>query len=1095
VQLATVELKLQIRLVEAYQWPVGGCLKLCLNSEVPEDLETRVALSNQAIGYWFFQYQAGEPDGRQIDTQKSGAQLQFERWPFGTETRPGDIVYLWRSSGGEVALKGWATVFSQGSQNSKSATSLGLLIAQSLEQPIPRVELYGFAGLSDAPLIRQLQTGAYFRLSVEQAFGVAEFLRTRNVPAPEIAIEALMEPITRRIERELAEMPKLLGELRDSDLARQLLDLTERSAQALRDSDSSQGALARYDQLESVAVELERAVAQSREQGSSVASPLDAARTRFVNDITQLRRFRTPPRATEPSQPNASASSSPAATPMPVPAPQPGGLSGLGAGASAHATAKADDSALDAIQPEMNAPASPALAPPKDPSFRFWEQRDFIGIGAAVNNLARYISHEGLVPPRAIGVFGDWGSGKTFFIDALQSQIALLASQSRDALKEKRTTVFCSHIVQIEFNAWHYVESNLWASLAAHIFERLYNELERRAKEEEGNDNVDGLFQQFSAYRQAVNEQKRLNDLVTSLTARRKDLAKRKLDAERDLGVRLVALGSVLSTKLQALATEKLTPGQRKQLDDLLTASNLAELRKSAAEAEEVVRDGRTFSGRVRAQVQWWGWPQMLLLGVIAAIVLFGLPLLAERLFESQHEVFMRWMVVAGGYVLTAAGAIAKLARGGRSIVSAAQKVQSVLDETRKQVEEQPDEQLTLAQQQLQSATSELELLDQEVVEQRAQLAKLSDDLDPNRLGMRLREFLERRAKEGSYQKHLGLVSLVRKDFESLYDLMRRHWDSRKKPTPEVLAEVKTAIGDSEQMHVPFIERIVLYIDDLDRCPEDKVVEVLQAVHLMLGLPLFVVVVAVDVRWVGQSIRKVYGDLVNSSSTLGAKSTEGTASADDYLEKIFQIPYRIHPMSTDTRRELLGGLLREPFLAAAGTQREAATPTVTQQELVPKELSLYPQEQTVISELYACVGDSPRRVRRFFDVYRLMRSGMEEGDVQVVIVERHYEIILGLFAMLSGAPQFAPRVIAQLYDDAAKHSTDAVRFNQLNLVAWFDERFPITGSEPERHTVLCTILYLDQRNFLRDQLAGILQRWIPEVARYSFREVKMGRAS
>src|SRR3712207_7125212 len=38
------------------------------------------------------------------------------------------------------------------------------------------------------------------------------------------------------------------------------------------------------------------------------------------------------------------------------------------------------------------------------------------------------------------------------------------------------TTLFRSYykrIVQIEFNAWHYSEGNLWASLVQHIFENL----------------------------------------------------------------------------------------------------------------------------------------------------------------------------------------------------------------------------------------------------------------------------------------------------------------------------------------------------------------------------------------------------------------------------------------------------------------------------------------------------------------------------------------------------------------------------------------------------------------------------------------------
>jgi len=47
----------------------------------------------------------------------------------------------------------------------------------------------------------------------------------------------------------------------------------------------------------------------------------------------------------------------------------------------------------------------------------------------------------------------------------------------------------------------------------------------------------------------------------------------------------------------------------------------------------------------------------------------------------------------------------------------------------------------------------------------------------------------------------------------------------------------------------PPLQRIVLYVDDLDRCPPTKVVDVLRATHLLLALPLFVVIVAVDPRW------------------------------------------------------------------------------------------------------------------------------------------------------------------------------------------------------------------------------------------------------
>jgi hypothetical protein len=44
------------------------------------------------------------------------------------------------------------------------------------------------------------------------------------------------------------------------------------------------------------------------------------------------------------------------------------------------------------------------------------------------------------------------------------------------------------------------------------------------------------------------------------------------------------------------------------------------------------------------------------------------------------------------------------------------------------------------------------------------------------------------------------------------------------------------------------LNRIVLFIDDLDRCDPDRVVKVLEAVYLLLAVKLFVVVVGVDAR-------------------------------------------------------------------------------------------------------------------------------------------------------------------------------------------------------------------------------------------------------
>ena len=1007
--------------------------------------------------YWFYQLtSAGEFDSI----------AQSQRLPLGTvplgasELNAGDVVFIWLG-GNESGLKGWGVVSADPISTVSSKPPLGsastaFVLRLPLPTPIPRADLVSYPGLSDAPLIRQTQTGSYFRLSAEQALGLCDFLRARNLAAPEIAVHQVLEPIKRRVERELASLRKLLPEVGAGEDTRQLVAHATSAEEKLHAS----GVLGAYPEIKQLIGALGSALKSEPSEKASSLAPLEAARTQLENDLSQIARFAE----------GSGSGRGPVVEPPPT----------------------------TAAVPVPPIPSPTPLPRPKDPLFRHWEQSDLIGIGASVNNLSRYISHEGLSPPVAIGVFGDWGSGKSFFIRALQSQIALLSSQSRDALRDGRTTVFCSHIVQIEFNAWHFVESNLWASLAAHIFDRLYAELERRSTEEGGSSNIDALYQQFTAYKQAVAERERINKLVNTLTEKRDRVEQKRQSQERTVKERLAKLTGVLRGELGSLATQQLTPQERKRLDALLRASSLEELASAQTDAASVVSEGRTFLGRVRAQLGWWGGWQLAMFLVAVAVTVLGLPRLVQVLLKQPGDL-ERVAALVGGYVTLATGALAWLTRSGRTLIAGAQKVERVLIETRRRVETAPDVELQAARREIGEAQSELTLVDQQIADQRTRLTALADDVDPNQLGTRLQAFLEARVKSDAYQRHLGLISLVRRDFSSLYDLMKKHWERRKEPVPEVLTEVRDALGELvdevAQRKVPFIERIVLYIDDLDRCPEDKVVEVLQAVHLMLGLPLFVVVVAVDVRWVGQSIRKHYGRLVGWDDETGIRpATTSSASADDYLEKIFQIPYRIHPLEPDVRKLLLGGLLRQSYLS--GGQGDNQEGTIVQQELVPKELSLYPQELEAIEQLYRSVGSSPRRVRRLLDVYRLMRAGMEDGDVQDLISKGHYAVILALFALLSGAPVTAPRVIELLRKEALRSGDDPAMqtFASRTMVEWSVSAIPndsVTADEAE--VLFYAMSYVDGLGLTRSELLAVLRKWIPEIARYSFREVRMQR--
>jgi hypothetical protein len=181
------------------------------------------------------------------------------------------------------------------------------------------------------------------------------------------------------------------------------------------------------------------------------------------------------------------------------------------------------------------------------------------------------------------------------------------------------------------------------------------------------------------------------------------------------------------------------------------------------------------------------------------------------------------------------------------------------------------------------------------------------------------------------------VIARARNDFEQLSTLLeqvrQQEATERERQQAEQAARDNAAqpAGIGSAANLPRIDRIVLYIDDLDRCPEDKVVDVLQAVHLLLAFPLFVVVVGVDSRWLLHSLQqhtKVFqvaddGTLTHSTSSGQADSGQAALQGVEerahwestplnYLEKIFQIPFALRPMEPGGFGELIDSLTTLP---------------------------------------------------------------------------------------------------------------------------------------------------------------------------------------
>lgn len=144
--------------------------------------------------------------------------------------------------------------------------------------------------------------------------------------------------------------------------------------------------------------------------------------------------------------------------------------------------------------------------------------------------------------------------------------------------------------------------------------------------------------------------------------------------------------------------------------------------------------------------------------------------------------------------------------------------------------------------------------------------------------------FVNNRLQDDSYGRRLGLIHQISRDLEGLSQrLVYKNPDPKKDPDPH--AETWQHI---RELFPRGPARVVLYIDDLDRCPPDRVVDVLEAVQLLLNTPLFVVVLAIDDRYIARALETAYK---------GVLKRRGTPSGIDYIEKIIQIPYRTRPIT------------------------------------------------------------------------------------------------------------------------------------------------------------------------------------------------------
>lgn len=152
---------------------------------------------------------------------------------------------------------------------------------------------------------------------------------------------------------------------------------------------------------------------------------------------------------------------------------------------------------------------------------------------------------------------------------------------------------------------------------------------------------------------------------------------------------------------------------------------------------------------------------------------------------------------------------------------------------------------------------------------------------------------------EASLGQHRGVIGVIQDEIEALAAAVEAARNHAERLTEEQLAEHLP--DDEPDLHV---DRVILHVDDLDRCPPARVVDVLEAVALLQSTNLFIVVVSVDPRW----LRKSLEHHEVATFPVGEVHTHLNSRVGnplDYLDKIFQIPFTIPRLPAPAGRAFL----------------------------------------------------------------------------------------------------------------------------------------------------------------------------------------------
>lgn len=286
--------------------------------------------------------------------------------------------------------------------------------------------------------------------------------------------------------------------------------------------------------------------------------------------------------------------------------------------------------------------------------------------------------------------------------------------------------------------------------------------------------------------------------------------------------------------------------------------------------------------------------------------------------------------------------------------------------------------------------------------------------------------------------------------------------------------------------------KIVILIDDLDRCLPRHIIENLEAIKLFLDVPKTAFVIAADSLIVSNAIKIEYKDIID------AAGGEGKNIGDAYMEKFIQLPYKIPALSPKEVETYVTLLFCQSFLdkkAFEKVQVDFANFTLENKfdiygwDKITKALEEWsiPDNlgETVgfVTHFSKIIGNAlkwnPRLIKRFLNAYEIRSSLLAQSEITdlksrfallklMLIEQKHIDQFKQLNTWVMGN-QDIPKELLEIEDCAEDRGKDISNYQDWNS----PDLLKLISTEPKFSEVDMKELFWVSRDNLVDEMSGL----------------------